>query len=138
MNGQTKRTFHRMSIGAQGRARGPRANPSPSIFFFKQKTAYEIVRWLEFRRVLFRSPEAQAILLRLLDDPVPLLLRTSEGTLEEGEGLRWDPRVAVCVVAASGGYPGPIETGRRIRSEEHTSELQSPYDLVCRLLLEKK
>src|SRR5207248_10599641 len=28
--------------------------------------------------------------------------------------------------------PGPL------RSEEHTSELQSPYDLVCRLLLEKK
>src|SRR5438094_1985887 len=26
----------------------------------------------------------------------------------------------------------------RMRSEEHTSELQSPYDLVCRLLLEKK
>src|SRR5437867_10619255 len=26
----------------------------------------------------------------------------------------------------------------RTRSEEHTSELQSPYDLVCRLLLEKK
>src|SRR5437867_9203691 len=29
-----------------------------------------------------------------------------------------------------------VETGTR--SEEHTSELQSPYDLVCRLLLEKK
>src|SRR5207248_7148731 len=28
--------------------------------------------------------------------------------------------------------------GRWVRSEEHTSELQSPYDLVCRLLLEKK
>src|SRR5437867_5014584 len=27
---------------------------------------------------------------------------------------------------------------RNARSEEHTSELQSPYDLVCRLLLEKK
>src|SRR5438094_138744 len=26
----------------------------------------------------------------------------------------------------------------KFRSEEHTSELQSPYDLVCRLLLEKK
>src|SRR5207248_10759999 len=26
----------------------------------------------------------------------------------------------------------------QVRSEEHTSELQSPYDLVCRLLLEKK
>src|SRR5207249_10791673 len=28
--------------------------------------------------------------------------------------------------------------GIRIRSEEHTSELQSRFDLVCRLLLEKK
>src|SRR5438094_6211125 len=29
------------------------------------------------------------------------------------------------------------ERGHQNRSEEHTSELQSPYDLVCRLLLEK-
>src|SRR6266576_7207514 len=29
-------------------------------------------------------------------------------------------------------------SGRKIRSEEHTSELQSRRDLVCRLLLEKK
>src|SRR2546426_5532688 len=28
--------------------------------------------------------------------------------------------------------------GRALRSEEHTSELQSPCNLVCRLLLEKK
>src|SRR2546426_8685403 len=28
--------------------------------------------------------------------------------------------------------------GRELRSEEHTSELQSPCNLVCRLLLEKK
>src|SRR5207248_5130299 len=32
----------------------------------------------------------------------------------------------------------PVKEIFRIRSEEHTSELQSPYDLVCRLLLEKK
>src|SRR5438094_4516594 len=37
----------------------------------------------------------------------------------------------------------PVRDARRaanrlLRSEEHTSELQSPYDLVCRLLLEKK
>src|SRR5256885_12143705 len=30
------------------------------------------------------------------------------------------------------------QTARRLRSEEHTSELQSPCNLVCRLLLEKK
>src|SRR5437867_9262383 len=32
----------------------------------------------------------------------------------------------------------PAAAPSLIRSEEHTSELQSPYDLVCRLLLEKK
>src|SRR5207248_8215713 len=41
------------------------------------------------------------------------------------------------------GVPSIHHLGRtddvaRSRSEEHTSELQSPYDLVCRLLLEKK
>src|SRR5467141_4468507 len=37
--------------------------------------------------------------------------------------------------------PGPLRLGRsrpRLRSEEHTSELQSHLNLVCRLLLEKK
>src|SRR5438094_5855317 len=38
----------------------------------------------------------------------------------------------------SGWKPGDPVMGRAVRSEEHTSELQSPYDLVCRLLLEKK
>src|SRR5256885_7784838 len=33
---------------------------------------------------------------------------------------------------------GPIRTFVEYRSEEHTSELQSPCNLVCRLLLEKK
>src|SRR5574342_1398030 len=33
---------------------------------------------------------------------------------------------------------GPHADGDPARSEEHTSELQSPPDLVCRLLLEKK
>src|SRR5437879_8280466 len=31
-----------------------------------------------------------------------------------------------------------VHLGERLRSEEHTSELQSPMYLVCRLLLEKK
>src|SRR5438094_7847791 len=34
--------------------------------------------------------------------------------------------------------PPAARADDRVRSEEHTSELQSPYDLVCRLLLEKK
>src|SRR5690348_18130751 len=34
--------------------------------------------------------------------------------------------------------PAPFDVPPRKRSEEHTSELQSPVHLVCRLLLEKK
>src|SRR5437763_8294288 len=48
-------------------------------------------------------------------------------------------RVAVAVDRQQG--PDPLLLGgaqRRARSEEHTSELQSPMYLVCRLLLEKK
>src|SRR5207244_9410306 len=45
--------------------------------------------------------------------------------------------------SSRGGSNGPRSNGsngryRRVRSEEHTSELQSPDHLVCRLLLEKK
>src|SRR2546428_6631529 len=49
---------------------------------------------------------------------------------EEGE----DPRVHVSDSPRDYSEAGP----RIIRSEEHTSELQSRSDLVCRLLLEKK
>src|SRR2546426_9325897 len=35
-------------------------------------------------------------------------------------------------------YPDSLVLGADTRSEEHTSELQSPCNLVCRLLLEKK
>src|SRR5690348_17801287 len=42
-----------------------------------------------------------------------------------------EPRVAHAVVVHEA-------RRRRVRSEEHTSELQSPVHLVCRLLLEKK
>src|SRR2546421_4968286 len=35
-------------------------------------------------------------------------------------------------------HPHTVSARRTVRSEEHTSELQSRSDLVCRLLLEKK
>src|SRR5437762_6087211 len=55
-------------------------------------------------------------------------------------------RVSRVTSASSAGMPAPprgpacsrVGTRTFIRSEEHTSELQSPMYLVCRLLLEKK
>src|SRR5690349_22278207 len=40
--------------------------------------------------------------------------------------------------ASSRARPGSTPSSSTVRSEEHTSELQSRRDLVCRLLLEKK
>src|SRR5207249_8346292 len=50
---------------------------------------------------------------------------------------RSSPTWAVCPTPASSWPPTP-RSSTRSRSEEHTSELQSRFDLVCRLLLEKK
>src|SRR5205085_4663617 len=41
-------------------------------------------------------------------------------------------------VSARGRAPRRVDEGHGLRSEEHTSELQSQSNLVCRLLLEKK
>ena len=38
------------------------------FFFFKQKTAYEVGLWLEFRRVLFRSKQSNSKLIKELDN----------------------------------------------------------------------
>src|SRR5947207_3551648 len=51
--------------------------------------------------------------------------------------LRWACGVALCVTEAPACLARP-DLRTRGRSEEHTSELQSHSDLVCRLLLEKK
>src|SRR5256885_13010663 len=40
--------------------------------------------------------------------------------------------------ACAAGWPRSLAEAPALRSEEHTSELQSPCNLVCRLLLEKK
>src|SRR2546426_9120901 len=47
-------------------------------------------------------------------------------------------RLGLDVMTICGTCQGVMSTANRQRSEEHTSELQSPCNLVCRLLLEKK
>src|SRR5207248_10233353 len=47
-------------------------------------------------------------------------------------------RLAMSAAAGGRARAGSTTPSGKARSEEHTSELQSPYDLVCRLLLEKK
>src|SRR5437867_8139941 len=81
----------------------------------------------------FRGPNASGV---ADGHPTPVKWNATSG-----ESVLWKTPIPGMAVSS------PIVWGDRVfvstavssdRSEEHTSELQSPYDLVCRLLLEKK
>lgn len=59
----------------------------------------------------FGDPETQPLLMRMKSDIVDILLAVAEQKLEEVPPVEWDDRPAVCVVLASGGYPGSYTKG---------------------------
>lgn len=61
----------------------------------------------------FGDPETQPIMLRLRSDLVALCLAGAEGRLNEVTS-EWDPRPALGVVLAAGGYPGDYTNGEVI------------------------
>jgi len=71
---------------------------------------------LEFN-VRFGDPETQPIMLRLKSDLVEIVEHALEGTLDE-INPEWDPRTALAVVMAAGGYPGSYGKGRPITGLE--------------------
>ena len=58
----------------------------------------------------FGDPEAQPLLMRMKSDIVPLLHACARGQLTQ-KSIEWHNKAAVCVVMASGGYPGDFTTG---------------------------
>jgi phosphoribosylamine--glycine ligase len=79
-------------------------------------------RVLEFN-VRFGDPETQPILMRLKSDLLEVCLAVCEGRLDEVT-LEWDERPAVCVVMASGGYPGDYEKGKKITGLDEAGRLE--------------
>ena len=61
----------------------------------------------------FGDPETQPILMRLESDLVEALEASIEGRVSDGD-FRWSRDASVCVVMASGGYPGTFEVGKKI------------------------
>jgi phosphoribosylamine--glycine ligase len=62
----------------------------------------------------FGDPETQVVLPRLKTDLIDIMLATVNGRLGEQE-IEWSEQAAVCVVLASGGYPGKYAKGLPIR-----------------------
>jgi len=82
----------------------------------------------------FGDPETQPVLARLRSDLAELCLSAFDGSLESVE-VTWDPRAALGVVMASGGYPGFYSKGTRIIGleaalEAHTKVFHAGTRLV--------
>ena len=80
-----------------------------------------VPRVLEFN-VRFGDPEAQPLFMRFSGDLVPLLLQCAKGEIGDAS-IEIDPRPAVCVVMASGGYPGKYAKGHPIEGVSDADEL---------------
>jgi phosphoribosylamine--glycine ligase len=61
----------------------------------------------------FGDPETQPILMRLESDLVDALEASIAGRVSEGD-FKWSRDASVCVVVASGGYPGTFDVGKKI------------------------
>lgn len=70
----------------------------------------------------FGDPEAQPLLMRMKSDIVPLLHACAKGQLDQTR-IQWHDKAAVCVVMASGGYPGTFATGLPISGLEQAATI---------------
>jgi phosphoribosylamine---glycine ligase len=71
----------------------------------------------------FGDPETQPILMRLESDLLEALEASIEGRVSDGD-FRWSADASVCIVMASGGYPGTFEAGKKIMGLEEAGKLE--------------
>jgi phosphoribosylamine--glycine ligase len=70
----------------------------------------------------FGDPETQPILMRLESDLVEAMEASIDGRTSDGD-FKWSNDAAVCVVLASGGYPGSYEAGKKISGLDQAEKL---------------
>ncbi len=71
----------------------------------------------------FGDPETQPILMRLESDLVEAMEASIDGRTSDGD-FKWSSDAAVCVVMASGGYPGTYEAGKKISGLDDAVKLE--------------
>jgi phosphoribosylamine--glycine ligase len=80
---------------------------------------------LEFN-ARFGDPEAQPLLMRLKSDLIPILEATIDGKLSHHK-MELENRSSVCVVVASGGYPGSYEKGKVISGLQEAARVRDAF-----------
>ena len=71
----------------------------------------------------FGDPETQPIMMRLDSDLLEAVEASIDGRVSDGN-FRWSEDASVCVVMASGGYPGTIEVGKKVTGIEDADKVQ--------------
>lgn len=71
----------------------------------------------------FGDPETQPIMMRLDSDLLEAMEASIEGRVSDGD-FRWSQDASVCVVMASGGYPGTIEVGKKITGMDDADKVE--------------
>ena len=70
----------------------------------------------------FGDPETQPIVMRMESDLAEALEASIEGRVSDGD-FRWSNDASVCVVMASGGYPGTYDVGKKITGIEEEGKI---------------
>jgi len=95
------------------------------VLYFGLMVTGNGIKVLEFN-CRFGDPETQVILPRLESDLVEIMTAVAEGKLKEKQ-IKWKDEAAVCVILASGGYPGSYQKGRAIKGLEGIPDGEEVY-----------
>ena len=104
------------------RAMAAEGCPYKGVLYAGLMISGDSVKVLEFN-ARFGDPEAQPLLMRLKTDLVSVMEAVAEERLS-GISLEIDPRPCVCVVMASGGYPGKYAKGEAISGLDAASRMK--------------
>lgn len=103
-------------VGPTVRGMAAEGNEFSGVLYVGLMLTPDGIKVLEYN-VRLGDPEAQPVLFRLENDLVEVLQAIHGQTLDSVR-LRWDSACSVCVVLASGGYPGKYPTGKPIQGIE--------------------
>jgi phosphoribosylamine--glycine ligase len=99
--------------------------PFRGVLFVGLMLTSEGPKVLEYN-VRFGDPETQVLIPRLEGEWLPLLAGCAAGGLPP-DPPRWRPGAAVCVVMASGGYPGPYEKGKPVSGVDEAERMEGVH-----------
>jgi phosphoribosylamine--glycine ligase len=103
-------------------AMAARGTPFQGVLFAGLMITRDGPKLIEYN-VRFGDPETQVLMVRLLSDLLAALVATADGTLD-GFAFEWRKEVALTVVLAANGYPGPPQLGSEIQGLDAAAAIE--------------